>query len=144
MKRYEYTPDPMLSLEINEVFVFGANTLGHHGGGSANAAHKFYGAMWGEIHRTGRCYGLVTLNFPTGQPLTTMASPPSKISQIELEKEFELFFKATLCEPEKIFYLTKVGLGIAGWKLENVKEAFWKHYDTARHLNVIIPVEFEL
>lgn len=32
------------SLKPNEVFVFGSNLAGHHGGGAANAALKKFGA----------------------------------------------------------------------------------------------------
>lgn len=141
IKRYEYTPDPLPKgdLRANEVFVFGANQLGEHGGGSARAAVDDMGAVWGEIHRTGRCYGIVTLLFPTKG-----SGFPQRVTKEELDAEFELFFKATMLEPEKTFYLTKVGLGIAGWTIEEVKDSFWKHYCRARHKNVIFPIEFEI
>lgn len=34
----EYTPENINSLKPNEVFVFGSNLAGHHGGGAARAA----------------------------------------------------------------------------------------------------------
>jgi hypothetical protein len=147
-KRLEYTPDPTLGdaplvLNHNEVFVFGANQIGSHGGGSAAAAVKFYDAIWGEIHRTGRSYGIVTLNFPSG---SVEGKPPvntiSRITQDELNKEFKLFIKATELEPEKIFYLTKVGIGIAGWSLNDVMYAFNLSYKPNRHPNIVLPKEF--
>ncbi|MEO6301868.1 MAG: hypothetical protein ABIP51_01730 [Bacteroidia bacterium] len=141
-KRYEYTPDPMTDLMTNEVFVFGANQLGEHNGGSAYAAKKFYGAVQGEIHRTGRCYGLVTINFPTGTTDKILGREPNRITFEELSEEFKDFFKAAELESEKIFYLTKVGLGIAGWSLEEVKAAFNLSYMPGRHKNVVIPIDF--
>lgn len=35
-------------LEPDEVFVFGSNLAGAHGGGAAAAAHMFFGAVWGQ------------------------------------------------------------------------------------------------
>lgn len=148
MNRLKYTPDPTLGdaplvLQANEVFVFGANQLGQHGGGSAAAAHKFYGAVWGEIHRTGRSYGIVTLNFPTGTVDGVKGNTPQPISKDNLKYEFLLFFEATKLEPEKTFYLTKVGLGIAGWSFEDIFEAFELYYlDEDEHPNVVLPKEF--
>lgn len=134
-KRYQYTPDPSVGedeivLEPNEVFVFGANKLGAHGGGAARDAAKRFGAVYGEIHRTGRSYGLVTV-----------ARPHVKITPQELEEEFALFFKQTELEPEKTFYLTKVGLGLGGWTLHEVLAAFHKHYQPDKHKNVVLPAE---
>jgi hypothetical protein len=151
MNRLEFTPDPTLGdaplvLEPNEVFVFGANSEGAHGGGSAYAANKFYGAVWGEIHRTGRSYGIVTLTFPTGMVNKDQKGSfeKTRITNEDLAKEFELFFATTQLEPEKTFYLTKVGLGIAGWELDEVLEAFNQWYMPSIHTNVVLPVEFAI
>ena len=150
MARLQYTPDPTqgdkpLVLEPNEVFVFAANQLGHHGGGSARAALDQYNAVYGEIHRTGRCYGLVTLNFPTGTSEgQTAIKAPERITQEELEKEFKLFIKQTIIEKEKTFYLTKVGIGIAGWDIKDVIKALAKHYRPKRHKNIVLPKEFDI
>lgn len=133
MKRFKNTPDPIPSLLKNEVFVFGANQLGMHIGGSAKAASINYGAVMGEIHRTGRCYGIVTIYFETVNPMTFS----------ELEKEFELFFKQVELEKEKEFLLTKVGLGIAGWELTDILACFNKFYNPKIHTNITIPIEFE-
>ena len=42
------TPDPINSTAMgpNDVFVFGSNTEGKHGGGAAKAAMQYYGAIW--------------------------------------------------------------------------------------------------
>ena len=143
MNRLKNTPDPTLGdkplvLNANEVFVFGANSLGIHAGGSAFAAQKFYGAILKEIHRTGRSYGLVTIKFTKEDDFA-----PERISQKELEEEFELFIKQTELENEKTFYLTKVGLGISGWDINDVVSAFKKCYNQKLHLNIVIPIEFE-
>ena len=41
------TPEYITSLKPNEIFVFGSNLAGMHGGGAAHIAHKLFGAKWG-------------------------------------------------------------------------------------------------
>ena len=45
--RPEYTPERITSLRADEVFVFGSNLAGMHGGGAARAAFEKFGAVWG-------------------------------------------------------------------------------------------------
>ncbi len=45
--RPQYTPDYIDSLKEDEVFVFGSNLAGMHGGGAAYAAFKLFGAVMG-------------------------------------------------------------------------------------------------
>ena len=42
------TPDRITSLQPNEVFVFGSNAQGNHGGGAAAFAMHNFGAVWGQ------------------------------------------------------------------------------------------------
>ena len=44
----EYTPENINQLKPNEVFVFGSNLAGHHGGGAARAALQKFGAIMGQ------------------------------------------------------------------------------------------------
>ena len=43
----EYTPDRISELKENEIFVFGSNLAGSHGGGAARFAYNRFGAVWG-------------------------------------------------------------------------------------------------
>ena len=43
----EYTPEFITELKTNEIFVFGSNIRGMHGGGAARIANKKFGAEWG-------------------------------------------------------------------------------------------------
>lgn len=132
-KRFKNTPDPLPNLEKNEVFVFGANEMGRHGAGSALAAMKFFGAVYGEVHRTGRSYGIITKHFEF--------PPATKENIIE---EFKLFFFQTILEQEKTFYLTKVGTSLAGFSIEDIAnfliEAGYNHEE---YPNIVLPIEFE-
>ena len=58
----EYTPDRISELEENEIFVFGSNLAGAHGGGAARLAYNRFGAVWGEgmgLH--GQTYAIPTM-----------------------------------------------------------------------------------
>lgn len=58
----EYTPEFITSLQPNEVFVFGSNIRGMHGGGAAAIACRKFGAEWGIGEGlTGQCYALPTM-----------------------------------------------------------------------------------
>lgn len=43
----EYTPEFITELKPNEIFVFGSNIHGYHGGGAAAIACRKLGAEWG-------------------------------------------------------------------------------------------------
>ncbi len=44
-------------LQPNEIFVFGSNLSGHHGGGAALLAMNKWGAIWGQgVGLQGRSY----------------------------------------------------------------------------------------
>lgn len=58
----EYTPEFITELKTNEIFVFGSNIRGFHGGGAARIANKKFGAEWGVGEGlTGKCYALPTM-----------------------------------------------------------------------------------
>ena len=44
------TPHNITHLAPNEVFVFGSNANGAHGGGAARVAYEKFGAIWGQGH----------------------------------------------------------------------------------------------
>ena len=43
-----YTSDRISELKENEIFVFGSNLAGAHGGGAARLTYNRFGAVWGE------------------------------------------------------------------------------------------------
>ena len=57
-----YTPERILELKEGEIFVFGSNLAGAHGGGAARLAYNRFGAVWGEgmgLH--GQTYAIPTM-----------------------------------------------------------------------------------
>ena len=63
MKDKRISPRWIDSLEENEIFVFGSNLQGMHGGGAARVAHEKFGAVWGEgIGLQGQSYAIPTMH----------------------------------------------------------------------------------
>ena len=57
-----YTPERTTSLAENEIFVFGSNLAGAHGGGAARLAYERFGAVWGEgVGLHGQTYAIPTM-----------------------------------------------------------------------------------
>jgi hypothetical protein len=100
MYNREYTPERISELNENEIFVFGSNLAGAHGGGAARLAYNRFGAIWGQgVGLQGQCYAI-----PTMQGGVETIKP--------YEDEFIAFAKA---HPEYKFLVTKIGCGIAGF-----------------------------
>ena len=55
--------------------------------------------------------------------------------QGEFDKAEEAF---QFLEKEKTFYLTKVGIGLAGWTIENVVDSLKKYYIPWYHKNIVL------
>ena len=57
-----YTPERITELKPNEVFVFGSNLNGYHGGGAARIAMDKFGAVWGQgVGLQGQSYAIPTM-----------------------------------------------------------------------------------
>ena len=115
------TPNYITRLEPNEIFVFGSNLAGFHGGGAARIAYEQFGAEWGVgAGRTGQCYAIPTMQ---GGVETIR---PCVNEFIEYAKQ----------HPEWIFLVTRIGCGIAGFTDEQIAPLF----AAARDLpNVALP-----
>lgn len=56
------TSDSILELASNEIFVFGSNLAGRHGGGAARFAFKKFGAILGQgVGLHGQSYAIPTM-----------------------------------------------------------------------------------
>ena len=57
-----YVPERISELNENEIFVFGSNLAGAHGGGAARLAYNRFGAVWGEgVGLHGKTYAIPTM-----------------------------------------------------------------------------------
>lgn len=124
----KFTPENVTELAENEVFVFGSNARGMHAGGAARMAYEKFGAEWGVGDgRTGQCYAFRTL----GHDFEKV--PPDSI----ITSKCELYAYAKH-HPELTFLVTKIGCGIAGFTVDEMRQVFAGD----RPFNVIIPKEF--
>ena len=115
----EYTPD-----FVTELFVFGSNIRGMHGGGAARIANKKFGAEWGVGEGlTGQCYALPTMEGGVDY----------------IAGKVQNFLVCAKTHPELKFYVTKIACGIAGFTVAEIGPLF---SDAIMLENVILPKEF--
>ena len=124
MGKREFTPERITSLRPNEIFVFGSNLGGFHGGGAAALAYRSFGAVWGQGEGLqGQSYALPTM-------VQTVA---------EMQPYVDRFIACAQLHPELKFYLTEVGCGIAGFTVNEVAPLFAKALDVP---NIVLPERF--
>ena len=109
-----FTPDKITHLPKNSVFVFGSNLNGHHSGGAAKVAHEEFDADWG----VGEGFMELSYAFPT------LDENMQKRSKKDLELSRDKLFNSCKLYPNLTFYLTKVGLGIAGYAISEIAPLF--------------------
>ena len=118
-------PDNITSLQPNQIFVFGSNLQGAHGGGAARAAYHHFGAIWGQgVGLQGQSYAI-----------PTMQGPVSSIKPYV--DEFIAFARK---HPEFEFLVTRIGCGIAGFKDADIAPLF---KDAVTLDNVRLPKSFQ-
>lgn len=121
--RAKYTPEFIKELAEDEVFVFGSNLSGMHGGGAAATAHRCFGAVWGQgVGLQGQSYAI-----PTMQGGVETIKP--------YVDEFIAFAKE---HQEMRFFVTKIGCGIAGFKEEEIAPLF---KEAIGQENIILPYD---
>ena len=109
IERPACTPDMITELRPDEIFVFGSNLAGMHGGGAAYAAWRKFGAIMGQgVGLQGQSYGI-----PTMQGGVETIKP--------YVDEFITFAKG---HPELFFFVTRIGCGIAGFRDEEIAPLF--------------------
>ena len=118
------SPDIINDLNENEIFVFGSNLEGSHGGGAAAIAARKFGAIWGQgVGLQGQSYGIPTMHGGVS------AIKPYVDEFIEFAKN----------NPQLNFLVTRIGCGIAGFREEEIAPLF----ENATSLeNVYLPDTF--
>ncbi len=124
MYNRDYTPERITELRENEIFVFGSNLAGAHGGGAALLAYRKFGAVWGQgVGLQGQSYGIPTMH--------------GGVEAIRpYVDEFIAFAKQ---HPELTFLVTKIGCGIAGFSVAEIAPLFASALEVE---NVLLPQEF--
>ncbi len=114
---FKYHNDGTLPKDGESIFVFGSNLSGRHGAGAAKEAVRSFGAKWGEfVGFTGRSYAIPTVN----ETITGV------LSLEEIKKYIDEFNDITYKNPDKKFFITRVGCGLAGYKNDAIAPLFKK------------------
>lgn len=119
-----FTPENITFLGKRDIFVFGSNLEGLHGGGAARVALNRFGAVWGQGEGLqGNSYAIPTMQ-----------------GGIETIKPcVDRFIEFAKKEKALTFYVTKIGCGIAGFKLTDIAPLF---KDAVLVPNIRLPKEF--
>ena len=122
MKRI--TPEFIRDLKPTEIFVFGSNLAGAHGGGAAYLAYQRFGAVMGQgVGLQGQSYAIPTMQ----------GGPDTILPYVE---EFIAFAKQ---HPELTFLVTKIGCGIAGFMPSEIAPLFAGAVEVE---NIYLPQDF--
>lgn len=122
MKRIE-------TLRDDEVFVFGSNARGMHAGGAARQAVEHFGAIMGQAKGLqGQSYGVVTLD-----------ENMQRVSLAYIGEQLQELNAFARCNRDKVFLLTLIGCGIAGFSITEIRSVCAK---VRWESNVVVPLEF--
>ena len=121
MEQKRTTPEFITELQPNEIFVFGSNLKGMHGGGAAWIAYRKFGAIMGQgVGLQGQSYGIPTMQ---GGVETIR---PYVDEFIQFAKEHQ----------ELTFLVTRIGCGIAGFTDAEIAPLFENAHDLE---NIVLP-----
>lgn len=119
-----FTPERIVELESNQIFVYGSNLMGFHGGGAAKVAMNYFGAVWGQgVGLQGQSYAIPTMQ-----------------GGVETIKPYvDDFISFAKNNPDLTFFVTRIGCGIAGFRAKEIAPLFAEAIDVD---NIILPEDF--
>jgi hypothetical protein len=118
--RYTTTPDKITKLKDNEIFVFGSNWHWNHWWWAAKTAKdKFWAIEWQSEWLQWQSFAINTMDWLD-----------------KIKKWLRNLYKVTCEKTTKIFFLTKIWCGIAGYKEDDIKKLVKEIWFPA---NVILP-----
>ena len=124
MEQKRVTPNFITNLAPNEVFVFGSNLQGMHGGGAALIALRKFGAILGQgVGMQGQSYGIPTMH---GGVDVIAPYVDEFIAYAREHKELQ-------------FLVTRIGCGIAGFSAKEIAPLFSEAIDVE---NISLPSDF--
>lgn len=118
------TPERITQLQPGEIFVFGSNLAGMHGGGAASLAFFRFGAVMGNG------------DGPQGQ---SYAIPTMQGGVETIRPYVDKFISYAKTHPEQTFLVTAIGCGIAGFTPEEIAPLF---SDAKAVDNIHLPLRF--
>lgn len=126
MNKKRISSNRITHLAPNEIFVFGSNLQGMHGGGAARFAHEHFGAVWGQgVGLYGQSYAIPTMQ-----------------GGVETIKPYvDNFLQFAKMHEELDFLVTEIGCGIAGFTSEEIAPLFFRVIEDDLR-NVYLPESF--
>ncbi len=124
MEEKRTTPEHITSLQPNEIFVFGSNLRGLHGGGAAYVAYRHFGAVMGKgVGLQGQSYAIPTMQggIDTIRPYV------------------DEFIEFAMQHQNMTFLVTRIGCGIAGFTDEKISPLFESAHDVD---NIFLPISW--
>lgn len=114
----------IVTLQPNEIFVFGSNLAGIHGGGAARLAYQKFGAVWGQgVGLQGQSYAIPTMQ-----------------GGVETIKPYvDEFIEFAKQHPQLKFLVTEIGCGIAGFTPTEIAPLFEQAKGVS---NIYLPEHF--
>lgn len=102
-------PELITELREDEIFVFGSNLAGMHGGAAARLAYRKFGALWGQgVGLQGQSYAIPTMQ-----------------GGVETIRPYvDEFLDFARRHPEWKFLVTEIGCGIAGFSPAQIAPLF--------------------
>ena len=124
MYNREFTPERITQLKENEIFVFGSNLAGAHGGGAARIAAVRFGAIMGQgVGLQGQSYAIPTMQ-----------------GGVETIRPYvDEFIEFAIAHKEYKFLVTRIGCGIAGFRVPEIAPLFAAALEVD---NIILPEDF--
>lgn len=132
-KQLRITPDPIGPHDLgkHQVFVFGSNEAGIHGGGAARLAMDHFGARLGQgMGFMAQCFAIPTKDWQ----IDTL---PLDVVEMYV-KRFIAFTNRTLSNKWE-FLVTKIGCGLAGFTVPQIAPLF---KDCRDQKNIWLPQDF--
>ena len=126
MNKRRISSNRITHLAPNEIFVFGSNLRGMHGGGAARMAYEHFGAVWGEgVGLFGQSYAIPTMQ-----------------GGVETIRPYvDDFIRFAQMNGELDFLVTEIGCGIAGFTPRDIAPLFFKVIENDIK-NVYLPEDF--
>ena len=121
MEQKRTTPEFITELQPDEIFVFGSNLQGMHGGGAARVAYRNFGAVMGQgVGLQGQSYAIPTMQ-----------------GGVETIRPYvDEFIKFAKQHADLTFLVTRIGCGIAGFRDEEIAPLF---ADAHNADNIVLP-----
>jgi hypothetical protein len=124
MMAMRMSPNCITILQSDEIFVFGSNLAGMHGGGAARLAYQKFGAIWGQgVGLQGQSYAIPTMQ-----------------GGVETIRPYvDEFIEFARLHPQLEFLVTEIGCGIAGFTPTEIAPLFEHAKEVG---NIYLPERF--